>query len=322
MQSKGIGQGFISSRIGRRTILCRTGLCRTSLYRTLLAGVVLFFTSGLWVSAQTPADTGPDSPYRTQRSEPFRIIGNIYYVGDTLHLTTYLITTPEGHILIDTGYEESVPGIRENIEKLGFQVKDVKLMISSHAHHDHIGGHALMKEVTGATVLATAADAEVIETGGKADFRDTGLWKPAKVDRTIQDGEPVTLGGITLMPHLTPGHTKGCTTWTMEVEEGGRKYNVVFVCGVRVNTGLPLVGNPKYPNSVEDFTRSFETLKSLPCDVFLGAHGYWFGVQEKLKRREQGAGVNPFIDPEGYRAYIANYERAFLDQLSAERGTP
>ncbi len=311
MQPKGIAQGLVARRIGFGTILCRT----------VLAGVVLFFTSGLWVSAQTPADTGADSPYRTQRSEPFQIIGNIYYVGDTLHLTTYLITTPEGHILIDTGFEESVPGIRENIEKLGFQVKDVKLMISSHSHHDHIGGHALMKEVTGATVLATAADADVIESGGKTDFRDTGLWRAANVDRTIEDGEPVTLGGVTLMPHLTPGHTKGCTTWTMEVEEDGQKYNVVFVCGMRVNTGLPLVGNPKYPNSVEDFTRSFETLKSLPCDVFLGAHGYWFGVQEKLKRRAQGTGVNPFIDPEGYRAYIADYERAFLDQLNTERGT-
>ena len=118
-------------------------------------------------------------------------------------------------------------------------MRDVKLMISSHAHHDHIGGHALMKEVTGATVLATAADAEVIETGGEADFRDSGLWKPAKVDRTIQDGEEIRLGGTVLTAHLTPGHTKGCTTWTMVAEEDGQKYNVVFVCGMRVNTGLP-----------------------------------------------------------------------------------
>ena len=316
MNSKGMAEAVAFRRIACRTILCRAILCRT-----ILAGVVIFLTAGLRLPAQTPADTGPDSPYRTEHAEPFRIIGNIYYVGDTLHITTYLITTPEGHILLDTGYEESVPGIRQNVEKLGFQMRDVKLMISSHAHHDHIGGHALMKEVTGATVLATAADAEVIETGGEADFRDSGLWKPAKVDRTIQDGEEIRLGGTVLTAHLTPGHTKGCTTWAMVAEEDGQKYNVVFVCGMRVNTGLPLVGNPKYPNSVEDFTNSFAALKNLPCDVFLGAHGYWFGIQEKLQRLKQDASVNPFIDPEGYRAYIDEYESAFLDQLRSERGT-
>jgi len=289
--------------------------------RVVAAGGSLFLMTGLLLSAQTPAPAPEDEAYRTARVAPFRIIGNIYYVGPSQHITSYLITTPQGHILLDSGYEASVGPIRENIQKLGFQMKDVKIMLGSHAHGDHIAGHALMKELTGAKVLSSELDAEVISTGGKADFRQGNGWKPAKVDQIIQDGEQVKLGNATLVAHLTPGHTKGCTTWTTVVEDGGKKYNVVFLCGMRMSEGIPLIGTAKYPNMARDFANSFKTLKSLPCDVFLGAHGYWFGLPEKMKRMEQGTGANPFIDPQGYRAYVDSVEREFLDQLKREGGS-
>ena len=288
--------------------------------RTVLAGGLLLVAAGLPVSAQNPAAEEADKEYRTAPAKAFRILGNIYFVGATQHLTSYLITTPQGHILLDYGYKESVPGVRGNVEQLGFQLRDVKILLNSHAHHDHVGGEALMKELTGARTLVMDADAALMSAGGKGDFRREMPWDPIKVDRIIQDGERVQFGGVTLVAHLTPGHTKGCTTWTTVVEEDGKKYNVVFLCGVRVNEGVPLVGNPKYPANAEDFAKAFQTLKSLPCDVFLGAHGYWFGIQEKVKSLQQGAKNNPFIDPQGYRAYLEKMEREYLDQLKREQG--
>ncbi len=285
----------------------------------IFSAVVIVLLSGLWLSAQTGMTEEEEEVYRTQRAKPFRIVGNVYYVGATLHNSVYLITTPEGHILIDTGYQEAVAGVQENIEALGFQFRDVKIMLSSHAHGDHIAGHALMKELTGADIWVMGGDDDVMATGGKTDFREGSSWKPVNPDRVIQDGERVELGGVTLVAHHTPGHTKGCTTWTTVVEEGGQEYNVVWVGGARVSAGVPLVGNSKYPNIAEDYAKTFAKLKELPCDIFLAAHGYWFNITEKLRRLEQGATVNPFIDPQGYRNYIETFERAFLESLEQER---
>ncbi len=304
------------------TAALRGGWSPGRVYGKIFSAVLVLHLSGLWISAQLPMTAEEDQEYRTARAKPFRIIGNIYFVGATLHNTSYLITTPEGHILLDTGHEESVQAVRESIESLGFQLRDVEIILSSHAHHDHIGGHALMKELTGASILATEADADVMSTGGKSDFRERAPWKPAKADRIIGDGERIQLGGVTLVAHLTPGHTKGCTTWTTVVNEGGQTYDIVFVGGMQVNTGVPLVRNSKYPNMVEDFARSFAKLKSMPCDIFLAAHGYWFNLWEKVKRLTQGARMNPFIDPQGYRNYIEERERAYLQRLKLERGEP
>jgi metallo-beta-lactamase class B len=292
---------------------CRGWISRMTCASFLICLLVI----GLW--AQSPAPAPEDEEYRSAPVGPFRIIGNIYYVGPSLHLASYLIKTPEGNILIDTNYEESVAAIRQNIEKLGFSLKDTKIILASHSHGDHIAGHALMKELTGATVLASEADALVMRSGGKDDFREVSGWKPIKVDRTLKNGEQVKLGGTTLVAHLTPGHTKGCTTWSMVTEEQGQKYNVVFLCGVRMNPGIPLIGTAKYPNMAQDFALSFKKLNSLPCDVFLGAHGYWFGLGEKIKRLKQGD-ANPFIDPQGFRAYVQSVEREFVDQLKREGG--
>jgi metallo-beta-lactamase class B len=301
-----------------------SGLCAKS----VLAALVLLLAGAL---ASTLASNGFAQGRPADRdipTKPFNVIGNIYYVGvtdpsgkGTQDSVAYLITTPEGHILLDTQYDETVPLIRDNVQKLGFRIQDVKIMINSHAHTDHMAGHFRMKELTGAEVVISEKDAIVLADGGVTDFRSDGrqLWKPMKADRIIQDGDTVSLGGVTLTAHLTPGHTKGCTTWTMVTRDGGRDYNVVIACGVRAQQNVPLLGNRKYPEIADDFHGSFATLRRLPCDVFLGVHGSWFNLADKAKRREQASGPNPFINPAEFKEYIATFEKAYLDQLLAER---
>ena len=175
-----------------------------------------------------------------------------------------------------------------------------------------------MREMTGAVTLATAEDKDVIESGGKTDFRDRGTWAPAVVDRVVADGEQVRLGDVALTAHLTPGHTKGCTTWTMVVEEDGEQYDLAILGGVRVNTNEPLVGHSEYPTMPQDFAYTFARLKVLPVDVYLGAHGYWFGLANKREQLLAGAESNPFIDPDGYRRAIRYWENGYLDRLREE----
>ncbi|HSU58350.1 MAG TPA: subclass B3 metallo-beta-lactamase [Bryobacteraceae bacterium] len=248
---------------------------------------------------------------------PYRVISNLYYVG-TNYLASFLITTPEGHILINPDYEQSVPLIRASVEKLGFRFSDIKIILISHAHDDHAAGCALAKKLTGAKLMVMDADAAEIENGGAGDFQYHQHWTPVKVDRILHDGDIVTLGGMSLVAHLTPGHTKGCTTWTMEIREGGHPYHVVIVGSPNVNPGYKLVGNTRYPQIASDYERTFRVLASLPCDIFLGAHGAYYDMNNKLKRLRAG-GRNPFIDPDGYRAYVAEREHAFRAELSAQQ---
>lgn len=263
---------------------------------------------------------GQKADPRNDPVEPFRVIANIHYVGST-GLSSYLITTPRGHILIDTGFEETVPVIRNSVRKLGFKFEDIKIILCSHAHIDHVAGHALARELSGAQVMAMAGDAEVISTGGKGDFRWEGeyAWKPCKVARVLQDGDTVELEQVRLKAHLTPGHSKGCTTWTTTVEEGGRKYNVVWVGGTSINPGVKVSSMPKYPNIAEEYARTFKILKSLSCDVFLAQHPPIFSMHEKLRRIAEGEKANPFVDPHGYRTAIEQQERIYLEQLQRER---
>jgi metallo-beta-lactamase class B len=249
---------------------------------------------------------------------PFRIIGNIYYVG-TNNLACYLITTPAGHLLIDTGLQESAPIVRANIASLGFQLKDIKIMLSSHAHFDHVAGHADMKQATGAKVYAMAADATVLESGGTKGFHPLTPYQPVKVDRTLRDGEKVQLGKQVLTAHLTPGHTEGNTTWTTILEENGKSYEVVFVGSMSINPGVHLVNYTAWPDIAQAYAKSFQVLKSLPCQVFLGPHAPFFDMEAKVKRMKQQPKVNPFIDPQGYRNYIANFEKSYREQLQAEQ---
>ncbi|MFN0087874.1 MAG: subclass B3 metallo-beta-lactamase [Blastocatellia bacterium] len=250
--------------------------------------------------------------------KPFRIIGNIYYVG-TNNLACYLITTPAGYILIDTAMQESAPIIRANIESLGYRLKYVRLILSSHAHFDHVAGHADMKLATGAQVVASAADAVTLESGGAKGFHPLDRYKPVKVDRIVKDGEVVMIGNAALRAHLTPGHTEGNTTWTTTVEENGKKYNVVFAGSMSINPGVQLVNNSAWPKISEAYAKSFQKLKSLQCDVFLGPHAPFFDMEAKVRRMGANGGVNPFIDPEGYRNYIASYEKSYEEQLLRER---
>ena len=268
-------------------------------------------------SSFSPED---DNPVRTVRIEPLNLIDNIYSVSAVSHYPSYLITTPEGHFLIDTSLAELAPDIAGNIQKLGFKLEDVKYLLTLHAHRDHVGGHAMMKEMTGATVMAMAGDAHVMESGGETDFRERGRWPKVKVDRIITDLEKIQLGDTILTPHLTAGHSKGCTTWSMVAEEYGKKYNVAFFCGTRMNPDEALVGNPEYPNMPEDFAYAFAKLKALPVDVFFAGHGYWFNFKEKIEMKKQGASPNPFIDPESYRWIVDGFERAFIERLRIERG--
>ncbi len=265
-----------------------------------------------------------EAPGWTDPFPPYRIIGNIYYVGSR-GLASYLITTTQGNILINSSLEKSVPLIRESIEKLGFRFSDTRILLISHAHWDHCAGSAAVKELTGAKYMVMDADVPAIEDGGKfnfgrdAKYSESGVsqYQPVKVDRVLHDGDQVKLGDTVLTAHLTPGHTKGTTTWTMKVADGGKTYNVVVVGSPNVNPGYKLVNNALYPQIASDYERMFRVLKSLPCDVFLGTHGEYYGMEAKYARMKEG-GPNPFIDPEGYKSYIAEREQTFRAELAKQ----
>ncbi|MDP9120316.1 MAG: subclass B3 metallo-beta-lactamase [Acidobacteriota bacterium] len=305
-----------------------------------LAGAVVFGPAPVAAQAD-PAARAWNAPV-----EPFRIAGNLYYVG-AADISSFLITTPAGHILLDGGFVETAPLIAANVQKLGFRLADVKILLNSHAHFDHAGGLARLQELTGARFIASAGDAPLLAAGGKGDFRwgDQAPFPPIRADRVIADGDTVSLGGTVLTAHLTPGHTKGCTTWTLTVvDEAGvrddkgksaaarKSFKVVFVGSTTINPGVRLVDRPSYPGIASDYATSFRVLKALPCDIFLGPHGSFFNLEEKARRLAagraggagspggtEGGGVNPFVDPEGYKGFVAKTERAYLDQIAAER---
>ncbi len=253
---------------------------------------------------------------------PRHLVDNIYYVG-AIGVSSYLITTPAGHILLDTGFADTVPIIQRGVEQLGFKLTDIKIILSSHAHIDHTGGHALMKKLTGAQVMASAGDARVLESGGADDFipfpKDTILYTPVQVDHIIQDGERVTLGGVTLTANLTPGHTRGATTWTMEVREEGRAYHLVFFSSASINGGTRLWHNAAYPGIAADLEYSLARFKTLPCDIFLAPHGGQFAMADKFARLDRGEGAGALVDPEGWRKLIAVAEKTYRDQLALEQ---
>ncbi|HLJ10207.1 MAG TPA: subclass B3 metallo-beta-lactamase [Planctomycetaceae bacterium] len=260
------------------------------------------------VLGQTPADNAFPA---------HRVIGNVYYVGSKA-LASYLIATPDGHILINSGFEETVPLIKASVESLGFKMRDVKILLESHAHSDHVAGHAAAKELTGAKVYVMRGDDAVIAAGGEGQYLYTdSRWRPCAVDVVLKDGDEVKLGGATLIARLTPGHTRGCTTWTWRVVDGDKTYDVVVIGSPNVNPGYRLVANKDYPEIADDFAKTFKVLKSLSCDVFLGAHGDYYGMAAKYERLK-GAGQNPFVDAKGYRNYVEEKEKAFRKVLAEQ----
>ena len=247
-----------------------------------------------------------------------RIAGNTYYVGSKA-LASFLIETPDGHIVINSGFEETVPLIRASIESLGFKLTDVKILLESHAHSDHVAGHADLQKLTGAKVFVMRGDDTVIASGGVGQYLyDDSRWPACKVDRVLKDGDEVTLGGVKLVAHSTPGHTRGCTTWTWQVTDAGKKLDVVVIGSPNVNPGYRLVDNQDYPEIAADFAKTFRVLKKLPCDIFLGAHGDYYGMLAKHERLK-GATTNPFIDPDGYHSYVTLKEKAFEMKLKEQQ---
>ena len=257
-------------------------------------------------------------PY-SQPEEPFRLIGNIYYVG-AKNISSYLITTPQGNILVDTGTTEMPPVITANIQKLGFAPRDIKIMLSSHAHFDHVGGHAAMKKATGAQVMAIRQDAEALEAGmDKSPLGDEG-WPPVKVDRVLKDGDTVALGGTTLRAVWAPGHTPGCTVWTGSVPDAGKTYSVaLFGCG-GPNAGVKLVGNPRFPTLVDDALASFRKLKMLKPDIYVSGHPQML-FAGKIDRMKAGERPHPLIDPgsQAWTKMLDDAETAFQKRVQAER---
>jgi metallo-beta-lactamase class B len=274
--------------------------------------------SALLISLSAPAQYAPANAEWNKPVAPFRIADNLYYVG-VKGVSSYLIVTPQGDILVDAGFRETVPLIEASIRKLGFHVEDVHILLSSHAHFDHVGGLAAMKAATHARLLASPGDAPLLERGGRGDFAfaDRARFPPVKVDELLQDGVPVRLDGVAMTPHFTPGHTKGCTTWTMTAHDRGQLRHVVFACSLSA-PGYQVVNNPRYPKILEDYKTSIATMRGLPCDIFLAAHPGQFGMDDKLaKLQAHPDAPNPFVDAAGYKAYLDDSE-ADLNKMAAQ----
>jgi photosystem II stability/assembly factor-like uncharacterized protein/glyoxylase-like metal-dependent hydrolase (beta-lactamase superfamily II) len=257
----------------------------------------------------------------TRPFPPFRIAGNLYYVG-TYDLASYLIVTPAGDILINTGLAESAAQIKSNIESLGFKLSDVKVLTATHAHFDHVAALAELKQLTGAQVWISAPDAVLLETGGKADFRvgndPTARFAPVTVDRKIEDGGKIALGGTELKLHLSPGHTRGASSFTLTVPDGARKYHVLIANMPSINPGVVLTGKPSYPGIADDYARTFRDLKAIAPEIWLASHASQFRLHNKY---QPGDAYKPerFIDPAGYRGALDALEKAYRDQLARER---
>jgi metallo-beta-lactamase class B len=243
---------------------------------------------------------------------PHRVMDNVYYVG-TKELASFLITTPQGHILMNSDYESSVPVIQESVKQLGFEFKDIKILIAGHAHPDHVEGDALVKQLTGAQVVVGRLDAPATR-----EFRPGGKEHP--IDRLVDDGETVTLGGTTLTAHVLPGHTKGCLAWTLDLKEDGKTYHTLIECSLN-GQFLKYVGNTDYPEIAQDMRATYKKARTLPADVFLSSHASFYGLAEKYaKLQKRGAGdPNPFIDPQGYQAHVDEYEKSFEAALAKQQ---
>ena len=286
---------------------------------------------GVWRIVQdrreTTAKQPPPEQVRSLESEymkpvaPFRILGNLHYVGAS-GISAFLLTTPAGHVLLDTGPVEMLPMLERNIEALGFRLADVKLLLNSHSHYDHCGAFAEVRRRTGARILASDADAEQMKRGGLGDFAygDDYHFEAFAPDGRVQDGDRVQLGDVSLLATLTPGHTRGCTTWSTRIEDGGTARDVVFVCGLVVSP-FKLTNNPVYPALAEDERRSIARVRALKADVFLAAHGFWFDLTGKAKRLARSRVPNPFVDPGALGRHLAEVEKD-LDEAHAAQERP
>jgi metallo-beta-lactamase class B len=263
----------------------------------------------------------PQNAEWTKPFPPFRIVGNVYWVG-TYDLSTYLITTPQGHILINTGIGDTAEQINKSVEALGFKLADVKILTATHGHYDHVAGLAALKRMTGATVMISEPDRELLETGGKADFRfgndAFAQFEPVKVDRTFKDNDTISLGGTVLTAHLHAGHTKGATSFTSNIVENGKTYRVIIGNMGSINPGVKMTGMPGFLNIAEAYANTFRAQKDMQIDVWLASHASQFNVHEKYA---PGAAYDPerFVDPKGFLKAVQDLERTYLEQLSRDK---
>jgi metallo-beta-lactamase class B len=277
----------------------------------------------LWRSAIERNRSTPD--------EPFRIAGNLYYVG-AAGVTSFLLAGPEGHVLIDGGYPETAPAIMASIARLGFDIRDVRVLLNTHAHSDHAGGLRALQEASGAELWVSEGDAEVMAAGRNAadpalgplrfiGILGFGRFPPPRIDHRFEDGDTIRLGPLELTAHITAGHTRGCTSWSFPVRDGDRELLAVDICSLTLFPHVSLVEPESYPGIRSDFERSFRTLRSLPAEIFLASHADVFDLHRK--RREHAGAPDPaapFIDPEGYRSYIDRAEQHFREVLAKQQG--
>jgi metallo-beta-lactamase class B len=281
----------------------------------VLCGVAcLLVASGVAQAELSPAQAEKNRPVA-----PFRIIGNVYYVGAS-DVTAYLIRSSDGLILLDGGFADTAAQIQANVATLGFKVEDIKLLLNGHAHPDHAGGLPAMKQASKAQLVALEEEVVPLEHNGRGTFYrgDRRQFDDMKVDRVVSSREPVRLGDVTLTPYRTAGHTPGCTTWTMQVRENGQLHDVAFVCQLTPPHGESLTHNENYPQIAADFRHTFELLHALPCDVFLAEHGSAFDLTGKMQRMSRGGATNPFIDPDGFKRHIEQSEQEFKASLASE----
>ena len=290
---------------------------------SILFAALLLTASVVAAQAQQPAQFSPEwyAQFRGeygQAVEPFRIVGNIYYVG-ARNIASYLITTPQGHILIDTGTTTMHDVIKNNVQKLGFSTSDIKIMLSSHAHFDHIEGHAAMKALTGAQVMAMAGDAEAMSAGKDSSALGAVGWTPVTVDRVLKNGDTVTLGGMTLRAVLSAGHTQGATTWFTSVEDKGRRYAVAILGGTTPNGGVPLLNNPRHAAVIEDTQRTLARLKAeAPPDIYLVGHPQAM-LAGKVDRIKAGEMPHPLLNRQAWIAQIEEADASFKKRVADER---
>ncbi|MGH9784756.1 MAG: subclass B3 metallo-beta-lactamase [Terriglobia bacterium] len=296
----------------------RNRISGAKLSRALVAAALfamfVFVLAGAQGFSQAPAQGGGGGR-NNQKVKPFKIVGNIYFVGMT-DQTVLLIKTPEGHILMDTTFERMMPWVRESLDELGVNLRDIKYILNSHAHADHVEGDAAMKELTGAKIVFSEADGKTLANPPARNGRPQ--WKAVQADRLVKTGDTLTLGGTTLTAHVFPGHTRGATTWTMQVQEDGRTYNVVFWGGVG-GVRDPLVNNAEWPTIVEDYLDSVRRARALPCDIFTDTHGESFGLSEKMNRLLAGEKPNPFYAPQECKDGFDRREAAFREDLAKQQ---
>jgi metallo-beta-lactamase class B len=286
--------------------------------RKIVVALVALMSLTTAVQAQTVKDLLETLKVKWNKpTEPFKMIGNVYYVG-TDGLASYLITSPQGHILVDTVMPEATSQIKASIEKLGFKVTDIKYLLNTHAHIDHTGGLAELKQASGGKLVAGEADKPLLEGGYYPGAQEDAAlaFPPVKVDRTVREGDTVTVGDVTLTAHETPGHSPGCTSWAFSVKDGDAMRSVLIFCSGTVALNR-LVPNPTYPGIVTDYRQTFARAKDMKVDVLLAPHPEMYRMQDKRAMLSDGA-PNPFVNPGEFNAYAATLEKAFEDALAKQ----